>query len=76
MDCTELKCARIRRGKSTSEMARAIGKSDASWGQKERGDVSVSLEEAGVIGKELGLTEREFIDIFFDGILPFRKEQQ
>ncbi len=74
MDCTELKCARIRRGKSTSQMAQAIGKSDASWGMKERGEVSISLDEAGVIGRELALTEQEFIAIFFDGNLPFRKE--
>jgi hypothetical protein len=54
-------------------MAQAIGKSDASWGMKERGEVSISLDEAGVIGRELALTEQEFIAIFFDGNLPFRK---
>lgn len=74
MDCTELKCARIRRKKSTADMARLIGKSDAAWNQRERGETEVSLKEAGDIGRELDLTEGEFIAIFFDGELPYRKE--
>lgn len=73
MDCTELKCARIRRKKSTSEMAHAIGKSDAAWNQRERGETAVALDEVAPISRELGLTEDEFIAIFFDGNLPFRK---
>ena len=74
MNCTELKCARIRHKKSTGEMAQVIGKSDSAWNQRERGETEVSLKEVGLISRELQLTEREFIAIFFDGILPFRKE--
>lgn len=72
MNCTELKCARIRRKKSTTEMARAIGRSDSAWNQRERGETAVSLEEAGIIVKELCLSVEEFVTIFFDGDLPFR----
>lgn len=74
MNCTELRCARIRRHKSTSEMAKLIGKSDAAWNMRERGDVAVSLDESVIIGKALELTEEEFSTIFFDGELPFRKK--
>lgn len=73
MDCTELKCARIRRRKSTSEMANAIGKSDSAWNQRERGETAVALEEVAPISRELDLSEDEFIAIFFDGNLPYRK---
>lgn len=73
MDCTELKCARIRRRKSTTEMANAIGKSDSAWNQRERGETAIPLEEVAPICNELSLTEDEVISIFFDGILPFRK---
>ena len=65
MNGTELKCARIRRNKTTSEMASLIGVS---------GKTSATLEEACIIGQALSLTETEFCAIFFDGILPFRKE--
>lgn len=74
MNGTELKCARIRRNKTTSEMAKLIGKSSNSWNQKERGRTSATLEEACIIGQALSLTETEFCAIFFDGKLPFRKE--
>lgn len=72
MDGLELKCARIRRGKSSAHMGRVIGQSEASWTKRERGVVQVSLKEVPLISKELDLDEREFVDIFFDGKLPFR----
>ncbi len=75
VNCTELKCARIRRKKSTTEMAKAIGKSDSAWNQRERGETAVSLEESGIIGRELRLTAEEFFAIFFDGNLPFRNHE-
>lgn len=73
MDCIELKFARVRRKKSTADMAKAIGKSDSAWNQRERGDTAVSLREVSVISSELALSEQEFANIFFDGNLPFRK---
>lgn len=71
---TELKCARIRRNKTTSEMASLIGVSNNCWSRRECGKTSATLEEACIIGQALSLTETEFCAIFFDGILPFRKE--
>ena len=73
MNCTELKCARIKRNIRTSQMAKVIGKSDAAWNMRERGDTSISLKEVAPISRQLDLSEQEFADIFFDGELPFRK---
>ncbi len=73
MDCMELKCARIRRKKSSARMGRVIGKSEAAWTKRERGELRVSLDEVIPISKELDLDEKEFCAIFFDGKLPFRR---
>ena len=73
MNHHELKCARVRLKISTTHMAQVIGKSDASWNQRERGDTEVKLIEVAPISRELKLTEQQFADIFFDGNLPFRK---
>jgi len=56
------------------DMAKAIGKHESTWAMKERGEIAISLEEAAIIGRELNLTEQEFIAIFFDTILPFRND--
>lgn len=73
MNGIELRCARIRRGKSTADMAELVGISSISWNQRERGERVCTLQEAALVSKALALTETEFADIFFDGILPFRK---
>jgi len=70
----ELKCARIRHRKSSAHMGRVIGKSEAAWTKRERGELRVSLDEVALISKELDLDEREFCTIFFDGQLPFRRK--
>ncbi len=64
VDCMELKCARIRRKKSSAHMGRVIGKSEASWTKRERGELRVSLDEVIPISKDLDLDEREFCAIF------------
>lgn len=73
VDCMELKCARIRHRKSSAHMGRVIGKSEAAWTKRERGELRVSLDEVALISKELDLDESEFCTIFFDGKLPFRR---
>ncbi len=73
VDCMELKCARIRRKKSSAHMGCVIGKSEASWTKRERGELRVSLDEVIPISEELDLDEKEFCAIFFDGKLPFRR---
>lgn len=69
----ELKLARVRREQHHRAVAESIGKSLDSYSKKERGLVSISLEEALSITQFLGLTFDEFNIIFFDGNLPFRK---
>lgn len=74
MNAIELKCARIRRGKTTREMAEAIENSMAAYNLRERGVCPVTLEDAKRLGPALGLTKDEFFMIFFDGVVPYRKE--
>lgn len=74
MNAIELKCARIRHRKSTKEMAQVIGKSVGAYTLRERGVSPVTLEEACLLGPALGLSEKEFLTIFCDGIVPYRKE--
>ena len=73
MKPVELKCARIRHGKTAMDMANLIGVSGTAWLCRERGDTQVSLEEAATISRALDLDENEFAVIFFDGKLPYRK---
>lgn len=72
----ELKCARIRHGKTTREMAEAIDNSMAAYNLRERGICPVTLEDAKRLGPALGLSEEEFFTIFFDGEIPYRKEAE
>ncbi len=76
MNPIELKCARIRRGKTTREMAEVIGNSMAAYNLRERGICPVTLEDAKKLGPALGLSEEEFFMIFFDGDIPYCKETE
>lgn len=76
MNPIELKCARIRRGKTTREMAEAIGNSMAAYNLRERGICPVTLEDARRLGPALGLSKEEFFMIFFDGDIPYQEETE
>lgn len=71
MNPMELKVARIRRGKTKGDMARLFGITDAAWTKREQGQTRMSVDEAVKISRFLGLSESEFVTIFFDGVLPF-----
>lgn len=73
MNAIELRCARLRHRKSANEMAKAIGKSVNTYNLKECGKRTVTLTEACVLSNALGLSEDEFVTVFFDGIVPYRK---
>ena len=75
MNAVELKCARIRRGKTTREMAEVIGNSMAAYNLRERGVCPVTLEDAKRLGPALDLSRDEFFTIFFDGIVPYRNDE-
>ena len=70
MDRLELEFARKRKNKSRADMAAAIGKSEAAYSKKERGDFRFTDEEKVILTKELDLTGEQFNAIFFDGKLP------
>lgn len=70
METLKLEFARREKGKSKKDMADAIGKSETSYGKKERGEVAFSDDEKIIVAKELGLTLEQVGDIFFDGKLP------
>lgn len=76
MNPIELKCARIRHGKTTREMAAAIGNSMAAYNLRERGVCPVTLEDAKRLGPALDLSKEEFFLIFFDGVVPYRKNEE
>ena len=76
MNPIELKCARIRRGKTTREMAEVIGNSMAAYNLRERGICPVTLEDARKLGPALGLSKDEFFMIFFDGDIPYRNDTE
>ena len=76
MNPIELKCARIRHGKTTREMAEATGNSMAAYNLRERGVCPVTLEDARRLGPALGLSKEEFFTIFFDGDVPYREETE
>ncbi len=74
MNGLRLKSVRIARGLTSKKMAEEIGRCEASWNQRERGEKIPNLHEVAVITKVLDLNEQEFLDIFFDSNLPYRKK--
>lgn len=73
MNGLKLRSARIARGKTSKQMAELIGRCEASWNQRERGEKAPDLQEVLLVTEFLNLSEQEFEDIFFDSNLPFRK---
>lgn len=71
MNPTELKIARMRRQVTGKEAADAIGLSIDGYFKKEHGNAKITLAEAYVLTKLFHLTLTEFVNIFFNGDLPF-----
>lgn len=74
MNLTELRVARIRRGVKAQELADAIDRTVDSYIKRENGNVRVTLSDAFTITQVLQLSLEEFVVIFFDGDLPFSKD--
>ena len=75
MNTLELKIARIRRGMKGRQVAEALGLTIGGYQHKETGRAGVSLAEAFTLTKLFQLTLTEFVNIFFDGELPFLQEK-
>lgn len=71
MNNTELKVARMRRKITGREAGAILGKTVDGYFKKEHGEARFTPEEAMVLTLHFGLTFTEFIQIFFDGELPF-----
>lgn len=71
MNCTELKQARRRRKIPGRAAADALGLTVDGYYKKEHGDAEVYVSDAFALTHLFGLSYAEFINIFFDGELPF-----
>ena len=76
MNTAELKGERVRQSKDTQYMADLIGKTTDAYAKKERGEVKFAPDEMAVIANDLGFDSEKFNAIFFDGKLPFSKNEQ
>jgi len=74
MNPFELKVARMRRKMTGKDLAQALGLTVDGYFKKEYGDASISLNDAYVLTRHLQLTLPEFVNIFFDGNLPFSQD--
>ena len=70
MDGLLLRYHREKAKKTKKDMADIIGKSENSYGKKERGEIKFSDEEKLAISEALELDGKTFNAIFFDGNLP------
>lgn len=68
-----LKEARKRSGLTEEEVADALDIPCGAYREREKGKVQITLAECSVLSKLFNLSLFEFNDIFFRGILPFRK---
>lgn len=75
MNGMELSFARQRKKRTQQNMADVIKKSLDSYSKKERGEVSFFPDEIAAVVIDLDLTLDQMNDIFFDGLLPFRKSE-
>lgn len=66
-----LKSARVRKELTQSDLALKIEKTTDTYAKKERGEVLFTPTEIAIISNVLGLSFREFNDIFFDSQLQF-----
>lgn len=72
MNKLELEIARMRKGKSRSDMAAVIGKCRNAYAKKETGQTPFTDEEKLALADALELNIEQFSAIFFDGKLPIR----
>jgi DNA-binding XRE family transcriptional regulator len=69
MNLILLKKERIKRGFTQEKMAQLLGfKSKSSYCLIEKGKVGISVDIAGDIAKQLGLSKKKVVKIFFDDL--------
>lgn len=70
MKSLELKAARVRRGYTQIDVAKALGISVAAYCHREKGKINFDDGQKLVLVSFLGLSLQETNDIFYDGELP------
>ena len=75
MNPIELKVARMRRNITGKEAAKALGLTIDGYFKKEHGTAKITLSEAYILTKLYQLTLTEFVNIFFNGDLPFLQDR-
>lgn len=70
MNSAELKAIRIKRGRSMTDMAKAIGVTRDSYAKKESGRRGFKSEQIITVAAELNMSAQMVNLIFFDGMLP------
>lgn len=75
MNLIELKVARMRRNITGKEAAKALGLTIDGYFKKEHGTAKITLSEAYILTKLYQLTLTEFVNIFFNGDLPFLQSE-
>jgi transcriptional regulator with XRE-family HTH domain len=69
--------ARKSRKITQEEMAKVIGVSTQQYGKRERGEISIDLDEAFLMSKKMGVSIPElFPEYFFDVSVPKMHKQK
>ena len=64
-------------GLTQTDLGKAIGVTPQQYGKRERGEMSITLEEASIFAKELGKTVTEvFPEYFFTVVVPKMHETE
>lgn len=66
----ELKLERIRQGKTQADVAAGTSMTPTMYGQKERGETDISVDEACEVATSLELSDEKVLFIFFNRGLP------
>lgn len=64
LNTAELKAARVRRGLTQKDVAKALNTAVSNYAGKENGKTNMSLVEVNIITKLMSLTPREIQTIF------------
>ena len=75
MNTQKLKGLRVERGLTQKEASDMIEKSTDSYAKKERSEVEFTLDEALLLTLGFGMDFDQFNAIFFNGSLPFGKNE-
>ncbi len=74
MQAFPIRAARMKAGLLPAQAAEAVGLSEATYRNREKGERSLTLDQCQTLSRRFGLSFDEFNDIFFRSTLPFRNK--